>query len=113
MGRVVMTATYLTRWNDVIRVPRSVDGDYVFARADADTRFQRVVYVTRDHGAVTGRIVVAVAGLGGLRPAIVLVRRPGRRSADRNPAERYGFSNRYRLHSRRLCGPQSRPSPVS
>ena len=67
--------TYLTRWNDFIREPGSIDGDYAFSRAEADTPFQRVVYVTRDRGALTGLILLGVGGLAVLVGAVVVLRR--------------------------------------
>ncbi|WP_319454065.1 MULTISPECIES: DUF2330 domain-containing protein [unclassified Mycobacterium] len=69
--------TYLTRWNDFIREPQSIDGDYAFTRAEADTPYQQVRYVTRYHGDVTGLILLALAGLSVLTLVIVLVRRRG------------------------------------
>jgi hypothetical protein len=71
--------TYLARWNDSIREPQAIDGDYAFTRAEADTPFQRVVYVTRHRGDVTGLIVLAVVGLGALTLTVLLVRRRGGR----------------------------------
>ena len=35
---------FLTRWNNDILEPASIDGDYVFEAADADTAYQRVIY---------------------------------------------------------------------
>jgi hypothetical protein len=69
--------TYLTRWNDFIREPQSIDADYAFTRAAADTPYQQVRYVTRHHGDITGLILVALAGLGVLTLVILLIRRRG------------------------------------
>jgi len=71
---------YLTRWSDHIAVPGSIDGDYVFAQAEADTPYQKVVYVTRNRGDLTSLILLGVGGLGLLVVAVVLIRRRGRHS---------------------------------
>jgi hypothetical protein len=73
--------TYLTRWSDFIREPQSIDADYAFTRAEADTPYQQVRYVTRHHGDVTGLILLALAGLGALTLVVLLIRR--RRTAAR------------------------------
>ena len=52
----------------------------MFTNAESDTPYQKVVYVTRARGDITGLILLAVAGLGLLVVAVVLVRRRGRHS---------------------------------
>jgi hypothetical protein len=51
---------FLTQWNDYIYQPELIDGDYVFQSAASDTPFQHVIYRTRDHGDITGFVLVAV-----------------------------------------------------
>lgn len=70
---------FLTRWSDVITQPENIDGDYVFVRADEDTPFQRVVYVTRDRGELTGAILLGVVVLS-IAAAIIVTVRMRRRS---------------------------------
>ena len=105
---------FLTRWHNDLLAPASIDGDYVFATADADTAYQRVMYQTRNRGDLTGLTLLAVVGLCGVMIVIVLVRRraPAERRL-RNHLERERFSNCYSFHSARLrsaqCGPNSSP----
>jgi hypothetical protein len=55
---------FLTRWSNSLGQPDLIDGDYVFARAEADTPYQNIVYVTRDRGEYTGLILIVAVGLG-------------------------------------------------
>lgn len=67
--------TYLTRWSNYIADPAAIDGDYVFGRASSDEPFQRVTYVTRERGELTGLLLLAAAGSGVVAAVIVLLRR--------------------------------------
>jgi hypothetical protein len=72
------SGSYLTRWSDRIPQPDLIDGDYVFTRADTDTVYQKVVVLTRDHGAVSGFVLLAGAGAAAVLTivgAVVLRRR--------------------------------------
>ncbi len=68
---------FLTRWHNDILEPASIDGDYVFETADADTEYQRVIYQTRNRGHLTGLTLLALVGLGGVMIVIALIRRRG------------------------------------
>jgi len=65
---------FLTRWNDHIGNPASIDGDYLFEQAATDTPYQHVIYRTRNRGDLTGAILLAVLA-SGVVIAIVLARR--------------------------------------
>jgi hypothetical protein len=67
--------SYLTRWSQFIGQPETIDGDYVFAAAGTDTDFQKVVYVTRHRGDLTGLLVIAIVGVGVVVVTVLLVRR--------------------------------------
>ena len=68
---------FLTRWNDHIGEPASIDGDYVFEQATSDTTYQQVIYRTRDRGDLTGLILLMALVAGAVVIAVVLVRRRG------------------------------------
>lgn len=70
---------FLTRWTNDIREPASIDGDYVFEAADADTAYQRVTYQTRNRGDLTGLTLIALVGVGGIALTVLLIRRSGKR----------------------------------
>lgn len=72
--------SYLTRWSEVIAQPDSIEGDYVFATADADDDFQKVVYVTRHRGDLTGVLILAILGVGVVAVTLLLVRGAGTRA---------------------------------
>ena len=69
---------FLTRWKNQIFEPASIDGDYVFEQAPSDSTYQQVIYRTRDHGDVTGLILLAVLGVGVVVITVVLARRAAR-----------------------------------
>ena len=105
---------FLTRWHNDILEPASIDGDYVFENADADTEYQRVIYQTRNRGDLTGLTLLALVGVCGVMIVIALIRRRDRLNIGcLNHVERERFSNCYPLHSSRLlsaqCGPNSPP----
>ena len=75
LAAYVGDGAFLTRWNDHIYQPDSIDGDYVFEPAAADTPFQHVIYRTRDHGDLTGLILLAVLASGGVALIVVVARR--------------------------------------
>jgi hypothetical protein len=66
---------FLTRWHNDLLEPASIDGDYTFATADADTAYQRVTYQTRNRGDLTGLMLLAFVGLCAVMIVIVLARR--------------------------------------
>jgi hypothetical protein len=66
---------FLTSWNDYIGEPAAIDGDYVFEQAASDTPFQHVIYRTRNHGDVTGLILMAVLASGVVALIVVVARR--------------------------------------
>lgn len=66
---------FLSYWSNYIGQPEKIDGDYVFARAKADTPYQRVHVVERNRGDLTGLIVLGVLAIGVAAVVIVLVRR--------------------------------------
>lgn len=72
-------AAFLTRWKNNIIDPASIDGDYVFEPAPSDTAFQQVIYRTRNHGDLTGLILLAVIASGVVVIAVLLGRRASRR----------------------------------
>jgi hypothetical protein len=57
------SGSYLTRWSDLIAQPELIDGDYVFAPAETDTAYQKVIEDHRDHGAVTGLLLLSTSGV--------------------------------------------------
>jgi hypothetical protein len=69
---------FLTHWNDYIFVPELIDNDYVFERAASDTAFQRVIYRTRNHGDITGLILLGVLAAAAVVAIVVLARRTAR-----------------------------------
>lgn len=71
---------FLTRWNNYIGEPASIDDDYVFEQADSDTTYQHVIYRTRNRGDLTGLALMVLVGLGSFALAVVLVRRRSARS---------------------------------
>jgi hypothetical protein len=66
---------FLTHWNHYIHKPELIDGDYVFEPAASDTPFQHVIYRTRDHGDITGLILLAVLASCVVVLIVVLARR--------------------------------------
>lgn len=66
---------FLTRWNEHIGEPASIDGDYVFEQAASDTTYQHVIYRTRDRGGLTSLILLAALAAGAVALAVMLVRR--------------------------------------
>jgi hypothetical protein len=68
-------AAFLTRWKNTIFDPATIEGDYIFEQAPADTPFQQVVYRTRDRGHITYLILVASIGVAGVAAAVLLIRR--------------------------------------
>lgn len=66
--------SYLTRWSEFIAQPETIDGDYVFTQAEADTDFQKVVYVTRHRGDLTGLLTLVVLGVFAIAVTLLLVR---------------------------------------
>jgi hypothetical protein len=68
---------FLTRWNDYIADPASIDGDYVFEQAASDTQFRHVIYRTRNRGDLSGLILLAALAAGVVTLAVVLARRSG------------------------------------
>jgi Uncharacterized protein conserved in bacteria (DUF2330) len=81
LSAYVGDGAFLTRWNDDIVEPRSIDGDYVFERAASDTSFQHVIYRTRNRGDLTGLILLALLASGVVVIAVVLARRHRKTSA--------------------------------
>ena len=75
LAAYVGDGAFLTRWNDDIYEPESIDGDYVFEPAASDTPFQHVIYRTRDHGDLTGLILLAVLASGVVALIVVVARR--------------------------------------
>ncbi len=70
---------FLTRWKNTIFDPSQIDGDYVFEQAPSDSAYQQVIFRTRDHGDVTGLILLGVLLVGGIAATLVLGRRVLRR----------------------------------
>ncbi len=70
---------FLTRWNNNLIEPASIDGDYIFEPAAADTAYQQVIYRERNRGDVTGLALLGFVGLVGVALTVLAVRRrPGR-----------------------------------
>lgn len=66
---------YLTRWTNYLGEPQRIDGDYVFTRAATDSDYAQVIYLTRNHGDVSGLALIG-AGLGaGVLVAVLWWRR--------------------------------------
>ena len=57
---------FLTRWNNNLLEPASIDGDYIFEPAVDDTTYQRVIYRERNRGDLTGLTLIALVGAGGI-----------------------------------------------
>ncbi len=74
-------SAFLTRWQNTIYDPAAIDGDYIFEQASSDTPYQQVIYRTRDHGELSGLILLAALGVGGLVTIVLLTRLLPRRSA--------------------------------
>jgi len=72
---------FLTGWSDHIYDPAYIDGDYVFERAASDTPYQQVIYRTRNHGDITGLILIAALGSAVVVIVVVLARRARKVSA--------------------------------
>jgi hypothetical protein len=79
---------FVSRWTNFLAQPELIDGDYVFSRAVADTPYQRVIYVTRNHGELTGAILVVAVGFGAVVLALTVKNRR-RRAAVRELPSRY------------------------
>lgn len=67
--------SFLTRWNNKLLEPASIDGDYIFEPAVDDTTFERVVYRERNRGDLTGLALIALVGVGAIGLIVVLFRR--------------------------------------
>ncbi|MCV7283908.1 DUF2330 domain-containing protein [Mycolicibacterium wolinskyi] len=67
------SGAYLTRWSNDISRPESIDGDYVFERADSDAAFQKVVHEYRDHGDVTGFFLLAGSALAAISTIVAVL----------------------------------------
>ena len=80
--------TYLTQWTNDIADPSVIVGDYGFVRADADTDFQQVVYVTKDRGWITTTLIVVAVGAAVLLALVVVVIRSVLRRGRRQPLSR-------------------------
>jgi hypothetical protein len=77
----VGSGAFLTQWNDYIYEPELIDGDYVFEPAASDTPFQHVIYRTRDHGDITGLVLLAVLASCVVVLIVVLARRRRRKAS--------------------------------
>lgn len=66
---------FLTYWSNYIGRPEKIDGDYIFARAKADTPYERVEVIERNRGDVTGLILIGVVVIAALVVVLVVVRR--------------------------------------
>jgi hypothetical protein len=75
LAAYVGDGAFLTHWNDYISRPELIDGDYVFEPAASDTRFQHVIYRTRDRGDIAGLALLAVLGTCAVVLIVVLARR--------------------------------------
>ena len=71
---------FLTRWNNNLLEPASIDGDYIFEPAADDTAYQRVIYRERNRGDLTGLTLIALVGAGGIAVTVMLIRRTGKRA---------------------------------
>ncbi|GAB3427227.1 DUF2330 domain-containing protein [Flindersiella endophytica] len=77
---------FLTHWTNYIGRPEKIDGDYVFARAKADTPYQQVEVIERNRGDITGLIILGVLAIGIAAVVIVVLRRRRRPSTPASPA---------------------------
>jgi hypothetical protein len=75
LAAYVGEGAFLTRWNDYIADPASIDSDYVFEQAPSDTLFQHVIYRTRNRGDLTGLALLTALASGVVVLTVVLVRR--------------------------------------
>ena len=66
---------FLTRWNNTLLEPASIDGDYIFEPAADDTTYQRVIYRERNRGDLTGLTLIALVGAGGIAVTVAMFRR--------------------------------------
>ncbi|MCV7211934.1 DUF2330 domain-containing protein [Mycolicibacterium canariasense] len=66
---------YLTRWTNHLNAPQDIDGDYLFARAETDTDYQQVILRTRNHGDITGAVLLGGLLVGAAAAVIVTLRR--------------------------------------
>ena len=74
LAEYVGATAFLTRWQNTIFDPASIDGDYEFEQAPSDSTYQQVIYRTRDRGEETGLILLGMLGLGAIATLVVLVR---------------------------------------
>ena len=81
LAAYVGDGAFLTHWNDYIYKPELIDGDYVFEPAASDTPFQHVIYRTRDHGDITGLVLLAVLASCIVVLIVVLARRRRRKAS--------------------------------
>jgi hypothetical protein len=81
LAAYVGDGAFLTHWNDYIYEPELIDGDYVFEPAMSDTPFQHVIYRTRDHGDITGLVLLAVLASCVVVLIVVLARRRHRKAS--------------------------------
>jgi hypothetical protein len=58
-----------------------IDGDYVFEPAMSDTPFQHVTYRTRNHGDITGFVLLAVLASCVVVLIVVFARRRHRKAS--------------------------------
>lgn len=72
---------FLTQWDNYIGDPASIDGDYVFEQATADTPYQRVIYRERNRGDLTGLTLLVAVGLGGVAVSVLVARRRADKSS--------------------------------
>ena len=77
----VPDGAFLTRWHDYIGEPASINGDYVFEQAAADTTYQHVTYRTRDRGDITGLILLAALTAIVVAVAVAAARRVAKTKA--------------------------------
>src|ERR1700752_1521712 len=81
LAAYVGDGAFLTQWNDYIYEPELIDGDYVFEPAASDTPFQHVIYRTRDHGDITGLVLLALLASCVVALIVVLARRRRRNAS--------------------------------
>jgi hypothetical protein len=77
LAQFVGESAFLTRWRNDRLEPASIEGDYVFEVAGADTEYQRVVRQPRNRGDLTGLTLLAIVGISGVAVTVVIVRRIG------------------------------------
>ncbi len=75
LAAYVRDGAFLTRWNNYLGEPASIDGDYVFEQAASDTPYQHVIYRMRNRGDLTGLILLFAVASGIVVIAVVLARR--------------------------------------